>query len=115
MSEPRTDREILEDIDRLVRDLALRGAKTIEELESAVRLMNEPIAALHLAQRTADVLTQAGIKTIRELASLRASELLTLDNLGRLRRNEIIEVLAQHGLRLRHDQSEENRGQQTFE
>ncbi len=102
VSDDRTDREILENIDRLVRDIALKGAKTIEEVEAISRLMTEPIEALHLSQRTMDVLTGAGIKTVKALASLRASELLAIESMGRLSRNEIIEVLAENGLRLRH-------------
>lgn len=37
----RTDREILEHVDRIVNSLALKGAKTIEELEASLRLLNE--------------------------------------------------------------------------
>lgn len=104
MSDNRTDREILENIDRLVRDIALKGAKTIEEVEAISRLISEPIEVLHLSQRTTEVLTGAGIKTVKELACLRASDLLAIEAIGRLSRNEIIEVLAENGLRLRHDQ-----------
>lgn len=99
----RTDREILEHMDRIVNSLALKGAKTIEELESSLRLLNEPIDSLHLTQHSHEALANAGLDSVRDIVRLRASELVALPKIGRLSRNEIIDVLAQHGLRLRHD------------
>lgn len=99
----RTDREILEHVDRIVNSLALNGAKTIEELEASLRLLNEPIDSLHLTQRSHEALADAGLNSVRDIVRLRASELVALPKIGRLSRNEIVHVLAQHGLRLRHD------------
>ena len=99
----RTDREILEHVDRIVNSLALKGAKTIEELEASLRLLNEPIDSLHLTQRSHEALANAGLNSVRDIVCLRASELVALPKIGRLCRNEIVAALAQHGLRLRHD------------
>lgn len=54
-----------------------------------------------LSVRTASVLRNASFLTLGEVARFSPAELLRTRNLGRKVLNEIVEVLAAHGLRLR--------------
>lgn len=96
----RSDREILLETNRLVQQLSFQGAKTLEELERAMRIVDQPIAALGLSVRTEQALCSNEITTVRELLLHTSENLVQKENIGRLARREIVEVLAVHGLRL---------------
>lgn len=96
----RSDREVLLETNRLVQQLVFRGAKTLLELEHSMRMVALPVSALELSSRTGTALAHAGIATVKELIAQTPSGLLQFESIGRLARNEIIEALATHGLRL---------------
>ena len=100
MDDQRSDREIILETNRLIQMLALRGTKTLVELEHAMNMIAEPTSALNLSSRTAAALASAGIVTVRDLLAQTPSSLLQHESIGRLARNEVIEVLSVHGLRL---------------
>ena len=58
---------------------------------------------LELSVRTYNCLKNARIRTVRELVGKTESELLRSKNFGRKSLNEIKEILAENGLRLRDD------------
>lgn len=102
LDDQRSDRRILLETNLLVRRLALlKGAKTLEELEAAMRIVDESIAVLNLSSRTQQALIGNNIQTVRQLLLLTPEALVEKENIGRLARNEIIEVLASHDLRLK--------------
>lgn len=102
LDDQRTDRMILLETNLLVRRLALlRGTKTIEELEETMRIVDEPISILNLSSRTQQALIGNNIKTVRQLLLLTPEALIEKENIGRFARNEIIEVLTNHNLRLK--------------
>lgn len=80
--------------------IALGVTKTIEEIESISELLSAPIEILKLSQRCDDVLNKAGIQIVRELASLSEPQLRAIPAIGRLCMKEVVEVLAERGLRL---------------
>ena len=98
--DPRSDRDLLIETNRAVQQLVLRGAKTLVELEHAIGMLNLHISALGLTSRSEQALISNRILTIRQLLAHSPSSLLEMENIGRLARNEIIEVLANNGLRL---------------
>lgn len=100
LEDQRSDREVLLETNRLVQKLALRGAKTLVELEHAMKMLVQPTSALDLSSKTAAALVSAGITTVRDLLEQTPTSLLKHESIGRLARNEIIEVLSIHGLRL---------------
>ncbi len=107
LDDQRSDREVILETHRLVQKLALRGAKTLVELEHAMMMIVQPTSALDLNSRTAAALASAGIVTVRDLLAQTPSSLLQHESIGRLARNEIIEVLSIHGLRLADSESGE--------
>jgi len=69
--------------------------------------LEKPLADLELSERTSMCLGREGIKTIGELVSRTAEELLAIRNFGRTSLAEVTEKLAGLGLRLRQPQPEE--------
>lgn len=100
LDDQRSDREVILETNRLVQKMALRGAKTLVELEHAMKMIVQPTSALDLSSRTAAALVSAGIVTVRDLLAQTPMSLLQYESIGRFARNEIIEVLSVHGLRL---------------
>lgn len=97
--EQRSDREILVETNRLVRQLTFQGT-TLEELERAMRVVDQSIAVLRLGAETELALFGAGITTVRKLLLQTPTSLVRREKIGRLARSEIIDALAVHGLRL---------------
>ena len=75
------------------------------EVDEAV--LEKPVADLELSERTRMCLEREEIKTIGELASRTAEELLAIRNFGRTSLAEVTEKLAGLGLRLRQPEPEE--------
>jgi hypothetical protein len=96
----RSDREVLLETNRLVHALAAKGAKTLEEIEHAIYIINQPITVLELSERTTKAMIEAEIATVRALLQESQTSLIRHPALGRLALREIAEVLAMHGLRL---------------
>jgi len=99
--ESRSDRELLEDMEKLLRSMALRGAKTIDELQAAIAFLDCDVSILNLSTRSNETLTAANISSVRDLVKLRSSELHSVVGLGRKGINEVVEALSDRGLRLR--------------
>jgi hypothetical protein len=100
LEDQRCDRDVILETNRLVQKLALRGAKTLIELEHAMHLVNQPISALDLGSRTQSALTSAGVTSVKDLLLQTPPGLLQYESIGRKDRNVIIEMLALKGLRL---------------
>jgi len=98
--DPRSDREVLLETNRIVHALAERGAKTIAEIEHAISVIGQPLTALDLSERTKGALAAVGIRTVRALLYESQDSLLGRSAMGRLALREIREALAAHGLRL---------------
>lgn len=108
LDDQRPSRTILLETNRLVQQLALRGAKTLDEIEATMRIVDENISALNFSQRTHQALIGNGVSTIRQLLLCTQKTLQQKENIGRLAWNEIIDVLASHGLRLRETDLEQH-------
>lgn len=98
--EQRSEREILLETHHLVQQLALQSAKTLEELERAMLVVDQSIAFLGLSARAEQALSSIGITTVRQLLLRTPTNIVHKEKIGRVARNEIVETLAVHGLRL---------------
>lgn len=96
----RSDREVLLETNRLVHALADRGAKTLQEIEHAIYIIDRPLTELDLSERTKEALIAAGMGTVRALLRESQGSLIGLPAIGRLALSEIREALVTHGLRL---------------
>ncbi len=96
----RSDREVILEINRLVKKVALRGTKTLLELEHALHMVSQSVSVLDLSSKTAAALASSKILTVRDLLAQTPTSLLQHESIGRFARSEIIEVLSVHGLRL---------------
>ncbi len=90
----RSDREVLEEILDLVRDLSFR------RVESTVDALTGRIESLGLAKQTRHCLRSAGIRLVGDLVQRTERELLSLPTLGPRPLNEIKVALAELGLSL---------------
>ena len=82
-------------------------APAVEVGEADEATLERPVADLELSVRTRICMEREGIKTIGELVSRRAEELLAIRNFGRTSLAEVTEKLARLGLRLPQAQPEE--------
>ena len=96
----RSDREILLETNRLAHQIAVGGTKTLAELEQALYIVDQPLSVLTLSQGVEQALESNGIVSIRQVLEHTPVTLLRYENIGRFKRNEIIEALAAHELRL---------------
>lgn len=104
----RTDREILLETNRLAHRIILKNARSIDEIEATWKIVNESIDALELPPRIHQSLVLNNVVTVRQLLEYSADQLLQLEDMGRLGRNTITEILSEHGLRLREKRTQPN-------
>jgi DNA-directed RNA polymerase alpha subunit len=78
--------------------MAVAGAR---EKYKAVRVEGVPIDDLLLTVRTHNIVKSCNILTIEQLITHSRAELLKLGRMGRKSLNELVEVLASRGLKLR--------------
>ena len=78
--------------------MAVAGAR---EKYKAVRVEGVPIDDLLLTVRTHNVLKSYNILTLEQLITHSRAELLKFEQMGRKSLNELVEVLASRGLKLR--------------
>lgn len=78
--------------------MAVAGAR---EKYKAVRVEGVPIGNLELTVRTHNVLKSYNILTLEQLITHSRAELLKFEQMGRKSLNELVEVLASRGLKLR--------------
>ena len=108
LDDQRSTRTILLETNRIVQQIALRGAKTLDEIEATMRFVDDDIVALNLSPRTHQALIGNGVTTVRQLLLCTQKTLQQKENIGRLAWNEIIDVLANHGLRLKEADQEQH-------
>ena len=97
----RTDREILEEVLDLVRDVSFGRPPPRLSTESGTELYLAPIQSLDLSERVTAFLLAENVTMVGELAEKTESQLLKMRNIGRLALNEFKKTLASRGLALR--------------
>lgn len=98
--DPRSDRELLLETNRIVHALAKQGTKTITEIEHTISIIEKPVTVLDLSERTMGALATAEIRTVRALLHESQRSLVSRPAITRLALSEIKAALAAHGLRL---------------
>ncbi|UUZ72603.1 TIR domain-containing protein [Polaromonas sp. P1(28)-8] len=96
----RTDREVLEEVLDLVRDLSFRRPQQRGALAVYAEIQSAPIESLELTERTLEALRSAGVTTVGEAALKTETELIKIPRMGRISLNELKEVLASRGIAL---------------
>ena len=102
----RSDHELLEEVLSHVRDLNLRGGGAKLGFAEFSRLLDSPIADMNFTERTFNNLAAEGINSVADLVGWSESALLKTPSMGRRALNEVKEVLASKGLRLKIDEAD---------
>lgn len=97
----RTDRDVLDEVLLLIRDLSFRRLQHRGPLATYAELRNAPIDSLEFSEIALKGLRSGSVSTVGEITERTETELLKMPNLGRRALNEIKEVLASRGLSLR--------------
>lgn len=76
---------------------------SMEELVPAEALLDRSIETIGLDKRVANILTQSGIRTLRDLVSKTEDELLNIRGFGRQALAEVVKILDELKLKLKED------------
>ncbi len=98
-SPQRTDRDLLEEVLALVRDMTFRPEQP-KSLHQFIQEVNQPIETLMLSQRALNALRSEGIDTIASLLEWSEIDLLLTPPMGRMTLKEIKDALSVRGLSL---------------
>jgi len=96
----RSDRELIEEVLGIVRDLRFRRSSGRTISIDVDQLLHQPIESLNLTDLALQALRAAEIDTVKDLLAFTEVALLKTPKVGRRSLNEVKEVLASYGLSL---------------